>query len=129
MDREQLFDVYDTAIVSALDPQFGWTDPSLVAIARRGSAVVMTAWNPGLVRPSSDENRLANERLHAELAATGLEVWRADGSAPDGSALEEGWIIWGMPMAMGLAIAARYGQFAVYVYDDAGMRQTVACPT
>jgi hypothetical protein len=128
MDREQLFEEYDTTIVSTLHPEHGWTDPALVAIDRRCSAVVMTAWNPGFVRPSQAENQAANEELLSVLRTTGHEVWRADGRAPDGSELEEGWIVWGMPVHEGLALASRFGQFAIYVYDDAGMRQTVACP-
>jgi hypothetical protein len=128
MDRDQLLGEYDTTVVSVLHPEHGWTDPALVAIEMRTTGVVMTAWNPGPTRPSAAENRAANVRLRIELDELGLEVWRADGHAPDGSALEEGWIVWGMPVDQGLRVAARFGQFAIYLYDDAGMRQTVACP-
>ena len=126
--REQLFDLYDTTIVSALDPDHGWTDPALVAIARGRSALVMTAWNPGHQRPSESDNRRANDVMRQELAATGREVWRADGRAPGGAFSEEGWLAWGLPVDVGLAIAARYGQFAIYAYDETGLRVTVACP-
>jgi hypothetical protein len=126
--RHERFDEYDTTIVSTLHPDHGWTDPALVSIERRQSAVVMTAWNPGVIRPSLSENRHANDRLRAELEQTGYEVWRADGRAPDGSFMEEGWIVWEMPMDLGLSIAARFGQFAIFTYDEAGQRVTVACP-
>jgi hypothetical protein len=127
--RDRLFDEYDTTIVSVLHPQVGWTDPALVAIETRRSAVVMTAWNPGFVRPSLAENREANARLRTVLDATGHEVWRADGRAPDGTELEEGWIVWELPVSVGLAVAASFGQFAIYAYDESGLRVTVACPS
>lgn len=122
--REQLFDAYETTIVSIEHPEEGWTDPALVAVARRQGAVVMTAWNPGFARPAVAENIRANERLRAELEELGYVVWRADGRAPDGSEHEPGWIVWGMAVDQGLAVAARHGQFAIYVYDDAGRRET-----
>jgi hypothetical protein len=126
--RDALFDEYDTTIVSVLHPEHGWTDPALVVIERGQRAVVMTAWNPGFARPSESENRRANERMLRELLATGHEVWRADGSAPDGTFVEEGWIVWGLPVGAGLAVATAFGQFAIYAYDESGMRVTVVCP-
>jgi len=128
LTRADLLDLYDTTIVSTLHPTHGWTDPALVAIERRQGAVVVTAWNPGVVRPSEDENRRANEDLLGQLQAAGVEVWRADGRAPDGSFGEEGWIAWGLPMERGLELAAAFGQFAIFTYDDAGLRVTVALP-
>jgi hypothetical protein len=126
--RQSLFDDYDTTIVSTVHPQYGWTDPALVAIERSQRGIVVTAFNPGHKRPTEAENRRANHQLHDVLLATGLEVWRADGRAPDGSFLEEGWIVWGLPVEAGLAVAAQFGQFAIYEYDEAGMRVTIACP-
>lgn len=126
--REDMLVVYDTTIVSILHPELGWVDPALVALERGHGAVVITAWNPGLERPSEDDNRRANERLLREIQALGYEVWRADGRAPDGRFVEEGWIAWRMTVADGLALAARFDQFAIYTYDDSGMRVTVECP-
>ena len=124
LTREQLFDAYETTIVSIEHPDEGWTDPALVALDRRQGAVVMTAWNPGFARPDVAENIRVNERLRAELEELGYVVWRADGRAPDGSEHEPGWIVWGMAVDQGLAVAARHGQFAIYVYDDGGRRET-----
>jgi len=126
--RDQLFDLYDTTLVSTLDPEHGWTDPALAAIDRGRHALVMTAWNPGHQRPSEADNRRANDVMREELESTGHEIWRADGRAPDGSFMEEGWLAWGMPVGLGLEIAARHGQFAIYAYDEAGVRVTIACP-
>ena len=127
--REQLFSEYDTTVVIANDPQRGWVDPGPVAFATRRSAVVMTAWNPGHERPTVERNRTMNEAMGRELRATGFEVWRADGRAPDGSWLEEGWIIWDMPVDQGLDIASMYRQYAIYRYDETGRRSTLACPS
>jgi hypothetical protein len=128
MTRSDLLDLYDTTLVSTLHPVHGWTDPALVAIERNQGAVVVTAWNPGVARPSVDENRRANEELLNQLLATGHEVWRADGRAPDGTFAEEGWIVWGLPMEQGVALAISFGQLAIYAYDETGQRVTVACP-
>ena len=127
--REQLFEDYETTIVLAQHPHLGWVDPGPVAAMTRRSAVVMTAWNPGHERPTEVRNREANTRLGRELEDTGFEVWRADGSAPDGTWLEEGWIIWDMLVDQGLDIASRYQQFAIYGYDEDGRRVTIACPS
>ena len=126
--RDDLVDLYDTTVVSILHPDHGWTDPSLVALERGEGAVVLTAWNPGLVRPTESENRNASERMRQQLLTFGRDVWRADGRAPDGGAHEEGWIVWGLPVSLGLEIAARFGQFAIYSYDQSGVRVTVECP-
>jgi hypothetical protein len=128
LTREDLLDLYDTTIVSIQHPEHGCTDPALVAIERKQGAVVLTAWNPGLERPTEAENRQANERMLGELLATGHEVWRADGRAPDGTFEEEGWIVWGLALDQALVLALRFGQFAVYTFDDSGLRVTVACP-
>jgi hypothetical protein len=125
--RENLFVQYDTTVVTTLHPAQGWTDPARVAADTGRSAVVMTAWNPGFERPTIEENMAANARMHADLERTGREVWRADGRAPDGTWLEEGWIIWEMPVDEGLEVAAGYGQFAIYHYDTNGRRVTIAC--
>ena len=125
--RESLFDAYETTIVSVRHPVLGWTDPALVALEERRSAVVLTAWNPGFERPDQAQNEAAGERLRVELVRAGHAPWCADGRAPDGSAHEAGWIVWGMDVAEGIAIAARFGQFAVYAYDEAGVRRTVPC--
>ena len=125
--RENLFVQYDTTVVTTLHPTRGWMDPADVAAEIGRTAVVMTAWNPGLVRPTLAENIAADVRLHAELERSGREVWRADGRAPDGTWLEEGWIIWDMPIDEGREVAAGYGQFAIYSYDARGNRVTIAC--
>lgn len=89
----------------------------------------MTAYNPGTHRPSWAENEAANERMHTLLVDLGFEVWPADGFSPDGTWREPGWLVWGMPADRGTAVAGAFGQFAIYVYDEEGVRFVVACPS
>lgn len=127
-EREVLFSIYEQALVAALDPANDeWLDPALECLSRRQSAIVMTAYNPGTSRPSWAENEAANIRMVEVLRSRRYEVWQADGFSADGTWREPGWIAWGMPIEEGVTIAADFGQFAVYVYDDEGVRSVVAC--
>jgi hypothetical protein len=124
---KELFDQYQAAIVSALDPEHDWVDPALACLERGQDAVVITAWNPGFERPSPRVNRERNEELLLALQATEHEVWRADGSDPDGSISEEGFLVWGMDIEQASLLGRTFGQFAIYSYDREGVRLVVAC--
>ena len=127
-EHAALFAIYEEALVSAEDPvNREWVDPSLECLARRQTAIVLTAYNPGTERPSWAENEAANERLHEILVDSGYEVWPADGFSADGTWREPGWLAWGMPIDSGVAIAADFGQWAVYAYDSEGVRTVVPC--
>lgn len=130
--REELLEAYESTIVSTYDPAdpdptTAWVDPALVCALRQQGACVLTAWNPGFERPGDEVNRQRNDFLRARLAATGCELWRADGSAPDGSFAEEGFLAWGLPTDTALQVARDFGQFAIYEYDVAGVRRVIAC--
>lgn len=122
-----LFEAYQAAIVSTLDPVHGWVDPALACLERDQPAVVLTAWNPGLERPSLEVNRQRNERLHALLQSTGCQIWRADGFDPGTGATEEGFLAWGLDPSAGRALARQFWQLAIYAYDRDGMRHVLAC--
>lgn len=124
---QRLFEAYEAAIVSALDPEYGWVDPALACVQRGQGAAVLTAWNPGFDRPEVEVNRRRNEQLQARLQATGLEVWRADGFDPDGSVSEEGFLVWGLDIERACRIGREFSQFAIYAYDREGLRSVVAC--
>lgn len=127
-EREVLFGIYEQALVSAHDPAEGeWVDPALECLTRGQTAIVMTAYNPGTERPSWAENEAANARLLKVLKGTGYEIWRADGHSADGTWREPGWLAWDMPVEMGTDIAGQFDQFAVYAYDERGVRTVVAC--
>lgn len=127
-EREILFEIYEEALVSAWDPASQeWVDPSLECLTRGRSAVVMTAYNPGTARPSWAENEAANARMLDVLTGGAWEVWRADGHSADGTWREPGWLAWSMPISIGVQIAAEFDQYAVYLYDDLGVRTVVPC--
>lgn len=127
-EQSALFAIYEEALVSTEDPAGReWVDPSLECLLRRQSAVVLTAYNPGTDRPSWAENEAANERLQEILVDAGYEVWPADGFSADGTWREPGWLVWGMPVDIAVAIAADFGQWAVYAYDTEGVRSVVPC--
>lgn len=78
--------------------------------------VVVTAWNPDSVVLPADDNRARNRRLVAELDRRGVEHWPAVGRDPGGRHLEEGVAVPGMDEAEGVAVGARHGQAAIYVW-------------
>jgi hypothetical protein len=127
-ERDVLFGIYEQALVAAQDPSNDeWVDPSLECLSRGQSAVVMTAYNPGTDRPTWAQNEVANARMLEVLRAIYPDLWRADGFSADGTWREPGWLVWGMPLDHGCAVAADFGQFAVYHYDEEGVRSVVAC--
>lgn len=127
-ERDVLFGIYEQALVAALDPvQEEWVDPALECLTRHQSAIVMTAYNPGTARPSWAENEAANARMLDALRRRRYEVWQADGFSADGTWREPGWLVWGMPIEEGVGVAAEFDQFAVYWYDEEGVRSVVAC--
>jgi len=131
LDRQALFAEYEGAIVSACDPfamdDFGWSDPALFCAMRGSGCVVITAWNPGFQRPGQQVNEASNARLLAQLQDLAYEVWPADGASPDGQFHEPGFLVWDMPVEVACALAADFGQFAIYAYTEEGERRVVAC--
>ncbi len=129
-ERDALFVIYEQALVTTLDPKSDeWLDPSLECLSRRQAAVVMTAYNPGTARPTWAENEAANAQMFELLVAGGREVWRADGFSADGTWREPGWLVWGMSSQEACRVAAAFGQFAIYVFGEEGIRSVVACET
>ncbi len=125
--RAELARVYDQARVLTDDPVLGRVDPALSARRLGLRGITITAWNPGLARPTAAENQAANVRLHADLLATGHECWPADGFNVAGTFSEPGWIAWGLPLADALSLGRSHGQYAVYVFEPDGSRRTAWC--
>lgn len=126
MERAELFEIYDDTEVTVWDGA-AWVDPAPLCRARGEGAVVLTAWNPGWERPDRATNDASNERLEADLADCGLDVWPAIGASQHEDHAEPGFLVWGMAADQGCAIARRFGQFAIYVYSPDGVRATVDC--
>ena len=79
---------------------------------------VLTAGDPYPLELTAEENAARNAVLRAELDSLGLRHDPALGRSPDGSTFEVSVAVRGTDRATVLAIAARYGQLAVYELDD-----------
>jgi hypothetical protein len=77
---------------------------------------VVTAWNPASQERPEEENRAAQVRLEEELSALGAVFWPAVGSDTRSDYREEGVAVVGLSEADASALAARYGQSAIYAW-------------
>ncbi len=129
--REELFAEYEAAVVLTYDPlapdELGWNSPALFSAMRDQACVVMTAWNPGFERPGAAQNEASNEQMLMQLQDLGYELWPAENAAIAGHFVEPGFVVWGIPVAQAVLIAAEFGQFAIYSYTSEGERTVVSC--
>ena len=109
-------------------PDAQWYLPTVVTIcidgvwmsgfdfcASRGVQIhVITAWNPGDQRPSSEINGARNQELRAEISARGLEALEALGSDPNSPHAEKSWAVVGMTDDTAIELGRKYGQVAVF---------------
>jgi hypothetical protein len=82
--------------------------------------VVVTAWNPDSVVRDREENGVRHRRLVGELDRLGLPHWPATGRDPDAPHHEEGVAVPGLSATEGVALGARHGQAAVYLWTPDG---------
>ncbi len=91
-----------------------WLDAGAYAAAASAPVHVLTAWNPGAVRPSDAVNRAANERLRAHLVDLGHEPVPALGADPDSAHAEESWAVVGLSDDAARRVGAAFDQVAVF---------------
>lgn len=126
--RKELHDIYESALVEARpigSTDSDWQDLVSLVIERSQGGVVITAWNPGQLRPNLIANNEANSRLLEALKKTNFEIWEADGFSPDRSFREPGFIAWGMDQIQGCSLARAFGQYAIFFYSPDGTRKVV----
>ena len=99
-----------------------WQEGAQAVRERALSGVVITAWNPGLDRPSCEVNNKANELLLKRLETYCSDIWEADGFSPDQTHREPGFIAWEMEPEIGLQIAREFGQLAIFYFEASGNR-------
>jgi Protein of unknown function (DUF3293) len=91
---------------------------------------VMTAWDPGNERPGIVTNRRRQAALDEELrvlaASAPISTWPASGRDPDDGYHDEGVAVLGLEEAAARALAARYGQEAIFSWSP-GEWAIVAC--
>ena len=92
--------------------------------ASRGVQIhVITAWNPGDERPSSEINEARNQELRAEISARGLKALEALGSDPKSPHAEKSWAVIGLTDKVAMELGKKYGQIAVFRITES--RQSV----
>ena len=126
-DWSDLRVLFDAAEVVVQDPHGEWHRLEQIARTRGQAACVITAWNPGRLRPGHVVNERANVRLSQRLSALALEIWPADGRSPDLSFHEPGFCIWNPDQRQVLALGREFGQLAIYTVRADGVRETVSC--
>ena len=109
-------------------PDAQWYLPTLVTVcvdgiwmsgfdfcASRGVQIhVITAWNPGDERPSSEVNDTQNNQLLADISAMGIEALEALGSDPNSTHAEKSWAVIGLTDKIAIELGKKYGQVAVF---------------
>ncbi len=107
-------------------PGLGWVDAT-IAGRRLGELMhVLTAWNPGVSRPTHGANDAANAELRQALAERGLDVLDALGSSPDGTHQEESFAVVGLSRDAAVELGSRFGQDAVFELS-ANAQTVVGC--
>lgn len=77
---------------------------------------VITAYNPRGETRDPEGNLARHEKLRDALQATGVEFIQADGRSPDASHREIGFAA-ALPQPDAVALAARFGQSAIFWFD------------
>lgn len=89
---------------------------ALPPLARRPFAL-LTAHNPGLARPSAEQNERANQRLEQRLVELSLEYCTARGMSPEGAHVEPSFAVFGVSREFALGLAADFEQAAIVWFD------------
>jgi len=85
-------------------------------VGQQAPVVVVTAWNPDSERLSPEVNRARHELLVAEVDRLGADHWPAVGRDLTTPHHEEGVAVCGLSPTEGVALGARHGQAAVYLW-------------
>ena len=77
---------------------------------------ILTAWDPGEERLGLEVNRRLGSELEAALRPRASRLLEAVGVDPDSGHREEGLAALGLPLQDAIALGARYGQDAIFVW-------------
>ncbi len=78
---------------------------------------IITAWNPGVERPSETANKEANLRLESALKEARWPYYPAIGRSEDGSHTEPSYAVLGIDPAAAMDLARNFRQAAVFFWD------------
>ena len=104
---------YLPTLVTVLDDG-RWLSGFEFSAIRRVNFHVITAWNPGDERPSSEVNDTQNNQLLADISVMGLEALEALGSDPNSTHAEKSWAVIGLTDTTAIELGRKYGQVAVF---------------
>jgi len=96
--------------------------------AERRPVAVITAHNPGGADAAPEANDAAHRALVAELDRRGLTWWPAVGADPTWTHVEESVAIPGLAQPDALALGAAFGQEAVFMLSQTGLK-VIDCAT
>ena len=93
------------------------------------TAGLLSAWNPHSVERPDAENRAEDERLQADLVASGCAFRPAFSSAANRSWREPSWLVIDMAVGAFDALSRRFGQLGtLYWRTDAPIRMRIDAP-
>lgn len=93
------------------------------------TAGLLSAWNPHSVARPDAENRAEDERLQADLVASGCAFRPAFSSSSNRSWREPSWLVIDMAMGAFDALSRRFGQLGtLYWRTDAPVRMRIDAP-
>jgi hypothetical protein len=116
---------YARAIYKTKDIAFTLTDkPNPTLLFNNRPYAIITAHNPYSQKLSKEENDQRHEQLEKILQERGFEHHLSTGESPDGSWIEEGFIIFDISLDDALTIGKRFEQHAI-VYGQ-GNRAALA---
>lgn len=99
---------------SAPEPEgAGWPWPTAEPV------YILTAWDPGPERPGLEQNRRRQAALEADLGELAVSLMAAAGVDPATGRRDEGVAVRGAAESAILALGARYGQDAIFVWTPA----------
>lgn len=124
-ERAALAHAYESAIYTAELPaghvEFRIGDRP-IGSAPAGSLAIITAWNPGLERPSETANCKANEKLRMLLNQRGWIAYPASGCSEDGKHEEPSLAVMDIEPEQTLALARQFDQAAILYWDGVEAR-------
>lgn len=107
------FDDFGNTIIHAGDGTI-YAGPGAVCVCLPDPATVITAWNPRGERAHPVFNQNANATLCDLLVREGAHPVAVVGQSPDGSWLEESFLVGGLSRARAVAIGIRFEQLAIF---------------
>lgn len=109
--------VYEVDFASGLRQfRHGQSGPPAPAFA------IVTAWHPGISRPSQAENEAGNTRLEAALDADGYCYVSARGFDDERTHVEPSFAVVGIEEDTALTLAREFGQAAIFWWDGSAGR-------